>query len=198
MEGQPLSFSSSAPPPPHKFPGATSVLLPGPGAPCALNWKKKKKKASSKQRAAGSSPAPGLWARPRRRPVCVRGAHRSLPERQEARGPVDGCGQDSGNHHSRLLILRYIQPGCCGLVSTGGGGRLARRWWNWHQVPRGCPGRAPPAQLPVSSRTPTGARWAGKSPLSEDGTRSHWTWGGCLCGCHTMLSRGEWGRSGLP
>lgn len=58
MEGQPLSFSSSAPPPPHKFPGATSALLPGPGAPCALNWKKKKKPALNKEQPVLARPGP--------------------------------------------------------------------------------------------------------------------------------------------
>lgn len=71
-------LSSSSPPPPHKFRGATSAQLPGPRAACALSWGGEGG-ASSKQRAAGSLPAPGLWARPRR-PVCLRGA----PARQAA------------------------------------------------------------------------------------------------------------------
>lgn len=144
-------LSVSAPPPPHKFLGATSAQLPGPRAPCALNWRKKNKKASSKQRAAGPRPPRACGRVPAGQ--SARGAPGRLQERQGARAGL-GRRLCPGQQQSPLQDpdpslhpVQRLWPGKCRWRQE-----TARRWWDWHQVPRGCPRGRPQLSCP----SPTG------------------------------------------
>lgn len=146
-----LSFA--APPPPHKFLGATSAQLPGPRAPCALNWRKKNKKpAPNKEQPVPARPGPvgasQLASLREGRPAgCKRGrehgvGRRLCPEQQQS--PL----QDPD---PSLHPVKRLWPGKC-------------RWGQELGTPlvglapstKGMPQRTPPAQLPIPKRTPEG------------------------------------------
>lgn len=159
-----MAASPSPPHPhPHKFLGATSAQLPGPRAPCALNWRKKNKKpAPNKEQPVPARPGPV-------------GASQLAGLRE---GRPAGCkrGRESAGLGGRLCPGQQQSPlqdpdpslhpvKRCGLVSAGGGRRWARRWWDWHQVPRGCPRGCPQLSYPSPKGPQRG--WVGRKVALE-------------------------------
>lgn len=80
-----------------------------------------------------SSPGPARPGSVGASPSLSKRGSRPRPPRASGQG-AGCCGQDNHNHCSGLRIPGCIQPGGCGPVSTGGGGRGERRW-DWHQEP---------------------------------------------------------------